>query len=290
MKTVADTLKVSRSNLVSRFNLAEQVKREQKSPFPESPLQRGRYTKPNDLVLLPAIRALVTARQTYGYRRITALLNRARRKEGLEPVNRKRVLRIMQAHAMVLTRYTALRPARTHEGVVIALRSNIRWCSDHLELKCRNGDIVRVLFVIDACDREIIAHSAVAGAGVSGEMVRDLMVEAVERRFGATKTSHGVEWLSDNGSAYIARETAATATALGLTLAFTPVRSPESNGISEAFVKTLKRDYARCTILPEAETTLRLIPKWIEDYNESHPHSGLRFLSPREFRQKAQSA
>jgi putative transposase len=40
------------------------------------------------------------------------------------------------------------------------------------------------------------------------------------------------------GSAYIARETRQIATALGLRLAFTPVRSPESNGISEAFVKT----------------------------------------------------
>jgi putative transposase len=40
---------------------------------------------------------------------------------------------------------------------VIALRANVRWCSDHLELCCRNGEIVRVLFAIDACDREIIA-------------------------------------------------------------------------------------------------------------------------------------
>jgi putative transposase len=40
---------------------------------------------------------------------------------------------------------------------------------------------VRVLFVIDACDREIIAWSAVANGGVSGEMVRDLMLAAVER-------------------------------------------------------------------------------------------------------------
>ncbi|BAJ83206.1 hypothetical protein ACMV_P3_00570 (plasmid) [Acidiphilium multivorum AIU301] len=72
------------------------------------------------------------------------------------------MLRIMQANGLVLARHTAYRPARTHDGVVIALRSNIRWCSDHLELKCRNGDIVRVLFVIDDCDREIIAWSAVA--------------------------------------------------------------------------------------------------------------------------------
>lgn len=52
----------------------------------------------------------------------------------------------------------------------------------------------------------------------------------------------------------IAEETAKTATALGLRLAFTPVRSPQSNGISEAFVKTLKRDYARNVILTDAKT------------------------------------
>ena len=42
---------------------------------------------------------------------------------------------------------------------------------------------MRVLFVIDACDREIIAESAAAKGGVTGEMVRDLMVA----RFNAAK-------------------------------------------------------------------------------------------------------
>ena len=59
--------------------------------------------------------------------------------------------------------------------------------------------------------------------------------------------------------------------------------SPESNGIAEAFVKTFKRDYARLSILPDAETVIALLPAWFEDYNEVHPHSGLKFLSPREF-------
>ena len=43
---------------------------------------------------------------------------------------------------------------------------------------------------------------------------------------------------------------------LGLRLSFTPVRSPESNGISEAFVKTLKRDYARHSIMPRRSCAL----------------------------------
>ncbi len=272
MKAIADTLGVTRSNLAERQGR------------PTRP--RGPYRKPEDAALLPLLRKLVDERPTYGYRRLAALLNRHLRSQDQPTVNRKRVLRILQVNGLTLERHTAQRPARTHEGVVVALRSNIRWCSDHLELHCRDGSLVRVLFAIDACDREIIAWSATT-EGVSGEMVRDLMLACVEVRFGATRTPHPVEWLSDNGSAYIAKETARTATALGLRLAFTPVRSPESNGISEAFVKTLKRDYARVTILPDAETVMRLLPGWFEDYNTVHPHSGLRFLSPREFRRRS---
>jgi hypothetical protein len=35
-----------------------------------------------------------------------------------------------------------------------------------------------------------------------------------------------------------------------------PIRSPQSNGISEAFVKTLKRDYVQVTPLSDAQTVL----------------------------------
>lgn len=37
--------------------------------------------------------------------------------------------------------------------------SNIRRCSDALEFACRNGEILRMAFVIDAFDREIIAFA-----------------------------------------------------------------------------------------------------------------------------------
>ena len=59
--------------------------------------------------------------------------------------------------------------------------------------------------------------------------------------------------------------------------------SAESNGMSESFVKTLKRDYARLNVLTDADAILAMLPDWIEDYGEVHPHSGLKFRSPREF-------
>ncbi len=87
-----------------------------------------------------------------------------------------------------------------------------------------------------------------------------------------TRAPHATEHLSDNGSEYTARETRLFAQVLNVIPCFTRVASPQSNGMSEAFVKTLKRDYMRISPIPDAETALGKIDGWIEDYNEIHPH------------------
>ncbi len=271
MSRAAEVLEVSRSQLHARASGAARA--------------RGVYIKAEDAALLPAIRRLVDQRPTYGYRRLTALLNRERRGLGLEPVNRKRVLRILGQHGLTLERSTGRREGRVHDGKVAVMASNIRWCSDALEIGCWNGERVRIAFIIDAFDREIIAHAAVAGAGISGSDIRDMMLAAVERRFGTDRAPQAIEHLSDSGSCYTAKQTRDFAAALGLTPCFTPIRSPESNGMSESFVKTLKRDYVRVTPLPDAATVLGLVPGWITDYNTVHPHSALRMRSPAEFRE-----
>jgi transposase InsO family protein len=61
-----------------------------------------------------------------------------------------------------------------------------------------------------------------------------------------------------------------------------PEREPSTPSMADngsPFVNTLKRDYVRLTPLPDAETALGLIDGWFEDYNENHPHSGLKWRS-----------
>ena len=53
--------------------------------------------------------------------------------------------------------------------------------------------------------------------------------------------------------------------------------------MSESFVKTLKRDYARLRVLADSGAILAMLPDLIEDYCEVYQQSGLKFLSPREF-------
>lgn len=270
MKAIADTIGVARSHLVERMKL-------------QAKLGRCRYNKADDAWLLPLIRELVDCRATYGYRRIGALLNRTLQGMGKSSVNHKRIYRIMRQNGLLLTRHASKRPQLSHEGKVVTLRSNLRWCSDGFEISCWNGQLVRVAFALDCCDREVISHVATTG-GITGEMVRDLMIESVEARFGSVaRLSHAVEWLSDNGSCYTATETTSFAKDIGFISCFTPVRSPESNGMAEAFVKTFKRDYVYVHDRPDAKTVMSQLDQWFEDYNEYHPHKGLKMKSPRQF-------
>jgi putative transposase len=268
VKTVADTLGVARSSLVEQLTRGAR--------------QRRGYRRQGDDALIAAIQRISDARPTYGYRRVTALLNRARRQSGEPPLNHKRIFRLMRRAGLLLQPHTARRPMRAHAGRVVAPASNQRWASDSLEIGCWNGEVVRIAFAIDTHDREVIAWISTTG-GISGEMVRDLMLDCVERRFHALRAPHPLQWLADNGSPYAARDTVDFAAALALVPCFTPVRSPESNGVCEAFVKTFKRDYARVQPRPDATTVLQALPTWFEDYNELHPHRGLRMRSPREF-------
>src|SRR5215210_7895433 len=146
-----------------------------------------------------------------------------------------------------------------------------------------NGERVRVAFALDCCDREAMSFVATTG-GIGGEEVRDLMVAAVEHRFGRVdRLPQTIEWLTDNGSGYIATETRRFAREIGLEPRTTPVESPQSNGMAEAFVRTIKRDYVRVSSIPDAKTVLSHIPGWLTHYNEEHPHKALGYRSPREF-------
>jgi len=83
--------------------------------------------------------------------------------------------------------------------------------------------------------------------------------------------------------AYTARDTWTYARQLSLYPAHTRPQ-PAGKRHLQAFFHTLKRDYVRVSPLPDALTALTSLARWIEDYNDDHPYSGLRMRSPREHR------
>ncbi|EFR9522531.1 IS3 family transposase [Escherichia coli] len=248
--------------------------------------RRSRHSDDTDVLL--RIHHVIGELPTYGYRRIWALLRRQAELDGMPAINAKRIYRIMRQNALLLERKTAVPPSkRAHTGKVAVKESNQRWCSDGFEFRCDNGEKLRVTFALDCCDREAL-HWAVTTGGFNSETVQDVMLGAVERRFGNELPASPVEWLTDNGSCYRANETRQFARMLGLEPKNTAVRSPESNGIAESFVKTIKRDYISIMPKPDGLTAAKNLAEAFEHYNEWHPHSALGYRSPREYlRQRA---
>jgi transposase InsO family protein len=101
--------------------------------------------------------------------------------------------------------------------------TSTRWCSDGLKFICWNGEVVRVAFALDCHDREIIGCLA----ATAGEIINDMMMHSVERRFAAIRTRC-------NGTPTTARLRAQKpveiAVAVNLVPCVTPVESPEDFG------------------------------------------------------------
>ena len=272
MRAVCLALGVSRSHVLARKHRPSDWADRRRSP-----------PRVDDTQVKQAIADVVHKRATYGYRRVWARL----KLDGHVGINHKRVYRVMRDAGWLLFRQ-GQKPldTRKHEGQVAVKQSNTRWCSDGLELSCDNGERVRVAFALDCCDREVMSWVATT-KGIDAGLVGDLMMQAVEKRFGTKAApTKPIEWLTDNGSCYTAAQTRSFAKLLGLKPITTPVTSPQSNGMAESFVKTLKRDYAKLANRPDSKTVMAQLQSWFDDYNSYHPHSALGYLPPTLFREK----
>jgi Integrase core domain len=78
---------------------------------------------------------------------------------------------------------------------------------------------------------------------------------------------------------YIAHDTKSLAREIKLEPRTTPMQSPQSNGMAEAFVRTIKRDYVRVSPIPDARTVLECLPLWFQHDNSLHPHKALGYHS-----------
>lgn len=269
MKPIAEALEISRSHLTTSVH-AKSVVKQKFQPLSDQPL-------------LEDLKEIVKERPSYGYRRACAVLNRKYKALGFAKVNHKRVYRVMREAKLLLPKHVGYQPNRKHEGTVITLKSNTRWCSDSFQIRCWDGNKLEVAFVMDTCDREILSYVAVTNH-LSTHHIQNMLVLACEKRFpNLNATQNRLEWLTDNGGIFTATETQNLAKNMGFIPCQTPAYSPESNGMSEAFVKRFKQDYVQVNELWNASDVLSKIPKWLEDYNENHPHKGLGMRSPRQF-------
>jgi putative transposase len=237
------------------------------------PVPRGpTYAKAADPVVVVQVRSILREphRGAIGYRMAQFLVNE---RFGTR-YGKNRLDRVMRRYGLALPRHRRPRSTRPHTGQVQRLVSNERWCSDACAIACANGEVVWLAFALDCHDRECLSAVGVPRALVAAD-IQQPMTRAIRHRFAGTRPPARLEWLSDNGSPYTALATVLHAERLGLSPITTPRASPESNGMAEAFVRTLRRDYLEEADLRPATVVLEQVPRWIADYNTVRPHSAL---------------
>lgn len=88
--------------------------------------------------------------------------------------------------------------------------------------------------------------------------------------------------MTDNGSAYRSRRFAKALRLLGIRHIFTRPYTPKTNGKAERFIQTLLREWAYGLAHPSSDARNTDLPRWLDWFNRSRPHSALNGQSPRE--------
>lgn len=234
--------------------------------------QRYQPTLRNDEdQLTQAIIALASEYGRFGYRRITALLQRA----GWN-VGRDRVQRIWRREGLKVPAKQKPRGRLwLNDGSCIRLRPerpNHVWSYDFVEARTYDGRSLRLLTMIDEFTRECLAI----------RVARRLNSFHVIETLGECMLMHGVpeHVRSDNGAEMTARRVQQWLQTLGTRPLFIEPGSPWENGYCESFNGKLRDECLNGEIFYSLKEAHVVIEMWRKHYNTVRPHSALGYRPP----------
>jgi putative transposase len=165
----------------------------------KKPYVRNRCTRqPVVPEVVTAIKKICGNKATFGAPRVRAIL---RRDHGFA-LSYYRVRRIMREEGLLISRLAIARPGRSHTGKIAVEQSNTRWASDITTITPWNRDKGRFTYVLDCCDRSIIAWRF--GRHIQACDIEQMFQESLMTRFGGElPDGQGLEFLHDNGPEYI---------------------------------------------------------------------------------------
>jgi putative transposase len=210
------------------------------------------------------------AHPTDGYRMVTAWTRRRLR----QPVNRKRVLRVMREQRLLQRRRRLDR--RRRPGFFRVERPDQLWHLDMTSVWVAEHGWVYLMAAIDCCTREIVGWHLETRCRARESIA--LIERAVAARGITPKT---LTLGTDNGSAFTARAFKLVLSGFGVTHRRGGYRDPESQAFIESWFGKLKERLVWRTEFETLEQARREIAGYIDDYHH-RPHSGLNYRTPAE--------
>jgi putative transposase len=238
--------------------------------------------KAEEMKLRDAIQKQAVAMPAYGYRRITAALQRA----GWE-VNHKRVLRLMRADNLLCLRKRAFvrttdsdHDLRIYPNLTRELKPsglNQFWVADITYIRLLL-EFVYLAVILDAFSRRVI------GWALGRTLEAELALAALQMAIGRGRVAPGLVHHSDRGVQYASKDYVDLLTEHDILISMSRRGNPYDNAQAESFIKTLKYEEVYRNEYLDFADARRCIGKFIERvYNEKRLHSALGYLPPAEF-------
>jgi putative transposase len=238
--------------------------------FPRA-TKRYQAKSPPDDGLRQRLGELARQRQRFGYRRLTALLQR----EGRQ-ANHKRVYRLYRELGLALRRKRR-RLLRT--GVPQTKgqpsRPNQHWAMDFVSDTLATGQSFRALTLIDQYTRECPAIE------IDTSLPGLRVIRVLERL--AHERGLPEEITCDNGPEFVSRRLQAWCAQKGVLLRYIDPGKPMQNGHAESFNGRLREECLNTNWFLHLADARRIIESWRQDYNAQRPHSALAYRTPQEF-------
>jgi putative transposase len=228
--------------------------------------------------LLPRIQELKAEHPFWGYRRIWAYLRFVEQ----VAVNKKRILRLMREHQLLVQPNLRLRATRTPTGSKPRpTKPNEWWGIDMTKVLVQGFGWVYIVVVLDWYTKTIVGYSA--GLQCKTQDWLRALDTAVNRQFPEGVRGRGVSLMSDNGCQPASTAFMQACGLLGIHQAFTSYNNPKGNADTERVMRTLKEE---CLWLQEWTCPFALVSSleaWFDYYNEQYLHSALGYKPPRQF-------
>ena len=247
--------------------------------YPRSSYYYAPRVKEEDQCLKQAIQTVAGEWPTYGYRRITAQLNR----QGWT-VNHKRVSRIMRQMGIQRVKNAPKRhttnsqhPFPRYPNLVQDLVINYPdqvWASDITYIRLGRG-FVYLAVIIDLFTRSI------RGWHLSRSLDQKLTLVALQKalRENSPHIHH-----SDQGLQYAASEYVDMLKKANVKISMAKVGEPTQNGYAERLIRTIKEEEVYLSEYEDFQDCYQNIDRFLSDvYMHKRIHSSLGYLTPVEF-------
>ena len=227
------------------------------------------------------IREIKADHPFWGYRRVWAHLKYV----DCHDVNRKRVLRLMQKHQLLVKPNTRLKAARTPgRNKPRPTRPHEWWGIDMTKVMVEGFGWMYIVVVLDWYTKKIVGYYA--GSRCRSCHWLEAMEDAVNREFPGGVKDRKLSLMSDNGSQPTSVAFMKACRDMGICQAFTSYGNPKGNADTERIFRTMKEELLWLREWHSPFELIEALDTWVESYNLSYLHSSLGYRSPAKFEEE----